>query len=240
MSDERGAVGRECRGWFLAAVLGLAAVAAAQQPAPPTGTAPPPATPAQGQFPAAGKITPEQARQLFGLVDELIQFSSSETGLPIKSTVKREITSRAIVESYLKAKLEEDQSARRLQRDEIVLKKFGLLDRDFVLKPFLLQLLKEQIEAYYDSKTKTVYMLDWVSIDEQKPVLAHELTHALQDQHSDLEKWGNQTPMMSRSISATTPTIWPGMRWTRRAKRWSRARPRPSCSITFSSRWARA
>ena len=31
-------------------------------------------------------------------------------------------------------------------------------------------------------------------MDEQKPVLAHELTHALQDQHVDLEKWGDQTP----------------------------------------------
>src|SRR6202012_5147934 len=83
---------------------------------------------------------------------------------------------------------------KRLQRDEIVLKKFGMIDHDFELKPFLLALLKEQIEAYYDSKTKTVNMLDWVDVDEQKPVLAHELTHALQDQHSDLEKWNDQTP----------------------------------------------
>ena len=74
------------------------------------------------------------------------------------------------------------------------MKKFGLLDHDFELKPFLLALLKEQIEAYYDSKTKTVNMLDWVDPEEQKPVLAHELTHALQDQHSDLEKWDDQTP----------------------------------------------
>jgi hypothetical protein len=58
----------------------------------------------------------------------------------------------------------------------------------------LLALLKEQIEAYYDSKTKTVNLLDWVNIEEQKPVLAHELTHALQDQHTDLEKWNDQTP----------------------------------------------
>jgi hypothetical protein len=98
------------------------------------------------------------------------------------------------VESYLKQKFEEDESAKRMQRSEIVLKKFGLLDRDFALKPFLLELLKEQIEAYYDAKTKTVTMLDWVDVEEQKPVLAHELTHALQDQHSDLEKWNDQTP----------------------------------------------
>jgi hypothetical protein len=140
------------------------------------------------------RITPEQQRQLFSLVDQLIQFSSDETGLPIKSQVKRQITSRAAVESYVKAKFEEDESARRMQRNEIVLKKFGLLDRDFALKPFLLALLKEQVEAYYDAKDKTVYLLDWVDAEEQKPVLAHELTHALQDQHSNLEKWGNQTP----------------------------------------------
>jgi hypothetical protein len=81
-----------------------------------------------------------------------------------------------------------------MKRDEIVLKKFGLLDRDFALRPFLLSLLDEQIEAYYDFKTKTVCLLDWMSPEEQKPVLAHELTHALQDQHSDLEKWTDQTP----------------------------------------------
>jgi hypothetical protein len=152
---------------------------------------------APAQQPASEKdahITPEQAKQLFALVDELIQFSSKETGLPVKSTVKRQLTTRATVESYLKEKFDEDEGAKRLQKGEIVLKKFGFLDRDFALKPFLLALLNEQIEAYYDTKTKTVNLLDWVSIDEQKPVLAHELTHALQDQHSNLEKWNDQTP----------------------------------------------
>src|SRR6185437_8360463 len=159
--------------------------------------------PGSGSGPASGQagatkpdthITPEQAKQLFALVDELIQFSSQETGLPVKSTVKRKLTTRAEVEKYLDEKFDDDQGAKRLQRNEIVLKKFGLLDRDFQLKPFLVALLKEQIEAYYDSKTKTVNVLDWVDADEQKPVLAHELTHALQDQHANLEKWDDQTP----------------------------------------------
>ena len=139
-------------------------------------------------------ITPEQAKQLFSLVDQLLKFSSQESGLPIKSDVKRQMTTRGDVEHYLSEKFAEDEDARRMQRSEIVLKKFGMLDRDFNLKPFLLALLKEQIEAYYDPKTKTVNMLDWISVDEQKPVLAHELTHALQDQHLDLDKWSDQTP----------------------------------------------
>jgi hypothetical protein len=193
MSRQQAVVGRAWQSWTLAAAVcfALASSAPAQQQ-PATTTQP------QVQAPSPAKtqtrITPEQAKQLFALVDELIKFSSQETGLPIKSTVKRQLTTRAAVETYLKEKFNEDQSPKRLQRSEIVLKKFGLLDRDFALKPFLLALLDEQIEAYYDSKTKTVNLLDWIDIEEQKPVLAHELTHALQDQHSDLEKWNDQTP----------------------------------------------
>jgi hypothetical protein len=191
--------------WRLGAcaiVLCLAAAAAipAQQSAPPamppSQQTQPPGASHDGANTAkpATHITPEQAKQLFAMVDVLIKFSSEETGLPIKSTVKRQLTTRAAVESYLTEKFNDDEGAKRLQRDEIVLKKFGLIDHDFELKPFLLILLKEQIEAYYDSKTKTVNLLDWVDAEEQKPVLAHELTHALQDQHADLEKWNNQTP----------------------------------------------
>ncbi|HEY1767590.1 MAG TPA: hypothetical protein VGG26_08040 [Terracidiphilus sp.] len=184
--------------WLLAVLFCLAAggAAATAQKAPANPPAPVPAPPASSADSASGAshITPEQGKQLFALVDELMKFSSDETGLPIKSQVKRQLTTRTAIESYLEEKFDEDQGAKRLQRDEVVLKKFGLLDHDFELKPFLLALLKEQIEAYYDSKTKTVNLLDWVDADEQKPVLAHELTHALQDQHSDLDKWDDQTP----------------------------------------------
>ena len=183
---------------LFSALFCLAAAAAPQKGAAPP-TPAPSSSAAQSKPPAADSsgtthITPEQAKQLFALVDVLMKFSSDESGLPIKNTVKRTLTTRAAVEGYLEEKFNEDESAKRMQRDEIVLKKFGLLDRDFELKPFMLALLKEQIEAFYDSKTKTVNLLDWVDADEQKPVLAHELTHALQDQHSDLEKWDDQTP----------------------------------------------
>jgi hypothetical protein len=204
MNKQQGAMEHSGCKWVLAVLcLALAAVAAAQQPETSVTSAQAQAqtseksqTPIQPQAPdrETNRITPAQADKLFSLVDELLQFSSQETGLPIKGTVKRRITTRAAVENYLSKKFEEDEGAKRLQRGEIVLKKFGLLDRDFVLKPFLLALLKEQVEAYYDSKTKAINLLDWVSLDEQKQVLAHELTHALQDQHTDLDKWDEQSP----------------------------------------------
>ena len=83
----------------------------------------------------------------------------------------------------------EDEDAQRLRRSELVLKKFGLLPRDFDLQSFLVSLLREQVAGYYDPKTKSVNLLDWLDAEQQNPVLAHELTHALQDQSFNLEKW---------------------------------------------------
>jgi hypothetical protein len=134
------------------------------------------------------KITPREAEELFHSVDEILAFDSKQTGLPIKKTVKRKLTSREEVVSYL-SKHMNDEDAQRLRRSELVLKKFGLLPRDFDLGKLLVALLREQVAGYYDPKTKTVNLLDWVPIEEQEPVMAHELTHALQDQSFGLEKW---------------------------------------------------
>src|SRR3984893_1967417 len=135
------------------------------------------------------KITPEQAEQLFRDVDTILDFASNDTSLPIKHEVKRRLASRDEVVSYLKKNMAEDKDVQRLRRTELVLKKFGLLPKDFDLQTFLVSLLEEQVAGYYDAKTKTVNLLDWVLPDLQRPVLAHELTHALQDQSFGLDKW---------------------------------------------------
>jgi hypothetical protein len=135
------------------------------------------------------KITPEQAEQLFHDVDTILTFASQDTSLPIKHEVKRRLASREEVVSYLKKNMAEDKDVQRLRRTELVLKKFGLLPKDFDLQTFLVSLLEEQVAGYYDAKTKTVNLLDWVAPDLQRPVLAHELTHALQDQSFGLDKW---------------------------------------------------
>jgi len=135
------------------------------------------------------KITPEQAEQLFRDVDTILAFASKDTSLPVKHEVKRRLASRDEVVSYLKKNMAEDKDVQRLRRTELVLKKFGLLPQDFDLQTFLVSLLEEQVAGYYDAKTKTVSLLDWVVPDLQRPVLAHELTHALQDQSFNLDKW---------------------------------------------------
>ena len=136
-------------------------------------------------------MTRQQAKALLDSVDTIMSFASSDSGLPRVAHVKRKLVSREEVNKYLVKNFDEDESSKRLQRSEIVLKKFGLLSADFDLRPFLLSLLTEQIAGFYDDKTKTVNLLNWIEPDEQKPVLAHELTHALQDQKVGLEKWSS-------------------------------------------------
>ncbi len=182
-----GRVGAVCLG---VALSGLARGQGGAKKAPVT--PPPPVT--QGGSDASSKpdtvMTKEQIRKLLDSVDTVMDFVSKDSGLaPVK--VKRQVLGRDEVMRYLVRNFDEDESAKRLQRSEIVLKKFGLLNREFNLRPFLLSLLTEQIAGFYDDKTKTVNLLNWVDPDEQEPVLAHELTHAVQDQKVGLEKWSS-------------------------------------------------
>jgi hypothetical protein len=138
--------------------------------------------------PPPHKLTSDEAKDLLASVDEVLRFASKDTLLPVKHSVKKAIVSREQVEKYLNEKMESDADRIRFERSELVLKKFGLLPRDFDLHTFLIKLLAEQVAGYYDEKSKTMNLLDWNEAEMQKPVMAHELTHALQDQSYNLEK----------------------------------------------------
>jgi len=181
--------------WCAGVVVLAVGMAAGQSPAPNGGdgkTTPPVLESGQTSIVIDSKLTKDQEKELLGSEEEILQFVSKDTLLPIKAPVKCRFISRDAVNKELRKKFDEDKSNQRMERSELVMKKFGLLDRDFQLRPFLLSLLTEQIAGFYDNKTKQMNLLDWVAIDEQKPVMAHELTHALQDQMVGLTKWDDQ------------------------------------------------
>lgn len=143
-------------------------------------------------------ITPAERDELFKSVDEILRWVSRNTGLPIRHEIKRRLSTRDEVQKYVEERMAEDEDQKRLERSELVLKKFGLLPRDFKLREFMIALLKEQVAGFYDSRTKTVHLLDWIEAGSQKPVLAHELTHALQDQSVDLDGWMKESRKRAR------------------------------------------
>jgi hypothetical protein len=158
---------------------------------PPAAQKPPVAPPAQVEtedMEGDHKLTPDEAKELLRSVDEVLHFVSKATLLPIKHDVKKTIVTREQVEKFVADKFKNDVDRIRFERSELVLKKFGLLPRTFNMHDYLIKLLAEQVAGYYDEKAKTMNLLDWISPAMQKPVMAHELTHALQDQSYDLLK----------------------------------------------------
>src|ERR1700723_3543384 len=97
------------------------------------------------------KITPREAEELFHSVDEILAFDSKQTGLPIKRQVKRRLTSRDEVVAYLTNHMKDDD-VKRLQRSELVLKKFGLLPREFDMQGLLVDVPREEVAGTYDPK----------------------------------------------------------------------------------------
>src|SRR5215469_17326842 len=87
------------------------------------------------------KITPDEAKELFQSVDQILHFASQDTLLPIKHSVKKAMVSRDEVEKYIGDKFKDDVDRIRFERSELVLKKFGLLPRQFKLHDFLIKLL---------------------------------------------------------------------------------------------------
>lgn len=166
---------------WLFALPGIAQTAQEPPQAPPSGVG-------QQQPEKEHIVTKAEAKELFQSVDEILQFASKDTLLPMKHGVKKAMVSRSEVEKYIGSKFKDDADRKRFERSELVLKKFGLIPRTFDLHSFLIKLYGEQVAGYYDEKTKKINLLDWVALDMQKPVMAHELTHALQDQSFDLEK----------------------------------------------------
>lgn len=123
---------------------------------------------------------------------EVLSETSEIRELTILRPVPSGAQSRADIERMLVKNLNDDMTAAEMHATEVSLRKFGLAPRDFEYRPFIIKLLTEQVAGYYDPKAREFHLADWLDLEGQKPVMAHELTHALQDQHFNLrrfEKW---------------------------------------------------
>ena len=133
-----------------------------------------------------------QNAAVISTTEALLKETSELRELSILRAVKSGAQSRAEIERMIIKNLDSDTTPAEMHAAEVMLKAFGLAPRDFEYRPFLIKLLSEQVAGYYDPKAQQFYLADWIELEGQKPVMAHELTHALQDQHFNLrrfEKW---------------------------------------------------
>ncbi len=163
------------RALFLSLALFLGGIAV---PAQEAEVAPPSADP-----------RPATDADFIAAVDEVLAQMSQITGLKLVTPLKKYLRSREEIRAYVIKQMNEEKNPAERYADQRGAEAFGLLPKGFDLDSFMVNVLTEQVEGLYDPKTREFYIADWSPLDQQRMVMAHELTHALEDQHFQIEAW---------------------------------------------------
>jgi len=130
-----------------------------------------------------------------GEVGPIVAEMAEISGLTERSKVKCEAITRDRVKEFLEERVRDSVKPADIQAEEAALKKLGFAPPDFDLKKTTIDLLTEQAAAFYDFHKKKLFIIETASDFDERFTLAHELSHALADQHFNLDKFighGNQ------------------------------------------------
>lgn len=133
----------------------------------------------------------EELARIRKTADEILQLISDTTGLPVTKEVKIDIVNKAQVREFMLESLEKDYPGDLLERQYAAFSYLGLVPEDLEIRSLLVDLITEQAGAFYNPENDTFYaisdlppMFDNPLVE--KTIIAHELTHALQDMKIDL------------------------------------------------------
>ncbi len=135
------------------------------------------------------------------IADDVSEFR----GLPWKREVDIASYDMGELKAFVMKALDKEMPDARAARATRALKLLGLLPNDYELKKGFKEILVEQIGGFYDPEAKQLRIIDRGTVegdavakmvermglsaqDMDRTVMAHELVHALQDQHFDLER----------------------------------------------------
>ncbi|MBP1596116.1 MAG: hypothetical protein H6Q05_1493 [Acidobacteria bacterium] len=124
--------------------------------------------------------------KLIAAAEELVPVVAKLRGLEPKAPIRKGVAGREELAKALNDVVNRQYEKNELRLDGLLLKKLGFIPQDMDYAAFAVKLLVEQVGGYYDPEKKTLFLASWLPVDQQKPVMVHELTHALQDQHFDL------------------------------------------------------
>ena len=123
-------------------------------------------------------------------------------GLKYKKAPKLEERDKAQVRTFLEGKFNESLPAAEIAGQQSALRTLGMIPDTMQLRPFLLDLLAEQIVGYYDPRTKVLYVVKGADSMVASVTVTHELIHALQDQYVNLDSIQNLRGDGDRTVAA--------------------------------------
>jgi hypothetical protein len=124
-------------------------------------------------------------------VDELVNFVQDERGLRYQHPVAIDfLTAEEFTARILERDELTEEDVEELERAESELRAMGLVTGDVDLVEALRAVNDDGTLAYYDPDEDTIIVRGTEITPALRVTLVHELTHALQDQHFDLDRFG--------------------------------------------------
>lgn len=142
---------------------------------------------------AVGAATAQTEGEYDRINQDMEEIRELELLQPINVTTK----TRADLQGETSRDLETDYPAVDRQNDQRVLVAFGLMDPDQDIGAIYVELLGEQVAGYYDPETDEMVVVSddaaGAELSASREVTyAHEVVHAMQDQHFNLESFNSQ------------------------------------------------
>ncbi len=134
-----------------------------------------------------GQQTSEVDPALQAAVDSLMPQLERISGLEKLKPITMHQQSREELRKYVEERLREEMPAEEMRGLKAAYAALGLVADTLDIEKLLLDLYTEQVAGYYDPRTDAFYMVEGTPKDLLRPTLAHELVHALQDQHTNLD-----------------------------------------------------
>ena len=129
----------------------------------------------------------EDTAHVRAVVDTLLPRLQVLAGLPAVRPIRIGYRTRAEVRAYIIRQLDHDLPPAELSGLQGTYAALGMIPDTLQLRRLLIDLYSEQVGGYYDPETKTFYTVEGTPPGMLRTVLAHELVHALQDEHVNLD-----------------------------------------------------
>lgn len=152
------------------------------------------------------------ANQLDSTIAEMRRQVSQVRGLAVRSDTPVVALPRAALVERLSRELNTDEAVREFLTSQMLLEVLGAMPRGFDLRQLQVRLLEEQTLAVYDYDERTIFVVADAAASgltgaDDRLVLAHELTHSLQDQHFSLRRVIPTEPTSSDAATAARALV---------------------------------
>ncbi len=122
-------------------------------------------------------------------------------GLAIKAPIARGVMSKPQIKARILELIDREYTKDELDAESLGYKRFGLIPQSTDYVKMMVDLLQDQLAGFYDQHEKKLYIAGWTQAGGDM-VMAHEIDHALQDQHFDLIKFMEADKKNSDSMAA--------------------------------------